>query len=109
MKLPATGGVRKGNRATIAFAVMVLWCFCGCNSSPEPAGSSLPSAPAQASQGADNEAIPADRRPPTSREDSAKNAAAAIDAWLKLLDEGQYGRCWEQSSNWLKQQGSKDT
>jgi hypothetical protein len=45
--------------------------------------------------------------PPTTKEDSTKNATAAIEAWLKLLDQGQYATCWDQTGAWLKQADPK--
>ena len=47
--------------------------------------------------------------PPTTKEDSTKNATAAIEAWLKLLDQGQYATCWDQTGAWLKQADPRQT
>jgi len=52
--------------------------------------------------------IPKAKIPPTSKEDSTKNATGAIEAWLKLVDLGQYGTCWEQTGAWFKQGSHKD-
>jgi hypothetical protein len=46
--------------------------------------------------------------PPTSKDDSIKSATATVDAWLKLLDQGQYDVCWDQTGAWFHQITKKD-
>jgi hypothetical protein len=87
-------------RIPILFLVFIGLVLSQACDTPEGPSSS-PSAPAV-------KEIPKDKIPPTSKEDSTKDATAAIDGWLKLLDSGQYATCWDQSSGWLKQNAKKD-
>jgi Protein of unknown function (DUF4019) len=88
------------NRVTTLFFVLITVVLVQACDTPEGPSPSQ-SAPAV-------KAIPKEKIPPTSKEDSTKDATAAIDAWLKLLDAAQYATCWEQSSAWLKQNAKKD-
>jgi hypothetical protein len=88
------------SKAIVWLALLGMLAGYACDT-PEAPSSSSSSAAAEA-------ALPKDKLPPTSKEDSTKNATAAIDAWVKLVDEAQYPTAWEESGAWLKQVEGKD-
>jgi hypothetical protein len=67
-----------------------------------------PEAPQSGSSSSFSSSLPKEKIPPTSQEDSTKNANEAIDSWMKLVDQGQYASAWDQTGAWLKQAAPKD-
>jgi hypothetical protein len=93
--------------AMLVIGTLLIALFNGCQRKepseptppPEPTPPSVPTVPPQPTPPPEPTPLP---QPTESNPDAEKAAVEAADAWLKLVDAGQYEKSWQEASEFFR-------